>query len=281
VPDDFLLGLYLPIHAGLDVDVEHFYIASVAVFANGYNISIGYNDGSASPPIIATAVISVTNFTPNSSYALPGAGAFDDTAGKLVIGVLDSISLQPTGQFTFNYQGGKLDSDCIRPMIRGIQSIRVLNNGELSAPMTGHVILAAGTNFQITCLQVPGLPGQITFNAIDGAGLTTDCSCQDTASTGPIMTINGIGPDKAGNFKFNGSQCLEIDPISNGLHLNDVCSSPCCGCAELEQITQELQLIGTGQQTLENFVNNLGTQMNAMSQIVLGSRIQDQGCIQC
>jgi hypothetical protein len=279
LPNDFLLALYLPVHAGLDVDVENFYIASVSVFATGYNISVGYDDGTASPPIVATAVISQAAHTPNASYALPGVDAFDDTAGKLVVGILDSIDLQPSGQFLFDYAGGKLDADCIRPMIRGVQSIRVRNGSELSAPVTGHVILSAGSNFKLTLTQVAGLPSEIRFDAIDGAGLTADCACDTSAAAAvPILTINGLGPDTAGNFKLNGSQCLEIDPIANGLQLKDTCSSPCCGCAELEQITHEIEMIGVGQQTVANFVNQLGTQVNTMSQVVLGSRINDQGC---
>jgi hypothetical protein len=280
LPDDFLLGLYLPVHAGLDVDVENFFIASISVFATGYNISIGYNDPQTGLAIVASAVISQVAHTPNMSYALPGVGAFDDTVGKLVIGVLDSINLQPSGQFLFDYQGGKLDADCIRPMIRGIQSIRILNNGELSPPVTGHVILSAGSNFQLSLTQVTGLPAEIRFDAINGAGLNEDCACQATAAA-PIMTINGLGPDASGDFKMIGSQCLEVDKIANGLQLTDTCSAPCCGCTELEQITKEIELIGTGEQTLQNFVNNLANQVNTMSQVVLGSRIGDSGCVQC
>jgi hypothetical protein len=280
LPDDFILGLYLPVHAGLNVDVENFFIASVSVFANGYNISIGYDDGSGNVAIVATAMINQATHTPNMSYALPGTGAFDDTVGKIVIGVLDSINLQPSGQFGFDYAGGKLDADCIRPMIRGIQSIRVLNNGELSAPAYGHIILSAGSNFQITLTQLPGLPAEIRFDAVDGAGLTETCDCEGTVG-GPILTINGIGPDPAGNFQFNGSACLEIKPVGNGLQFDDTCSSPCCGCAELEQITKEIEIIGQNAQTLENFVNSLATKVDTFSQIVLGSQINDSGCIQC
>ena len=119
--------------------------------ATGYNVSISYDDGKT-VTVVASAIISQATHTPNMSYALPGVNAFDDSSGKLVVGILDSINLQPTGQFFFDYAGGKLDSDCIRPMIRGIQSIRVLNNGELSPMLTGHVVLLAGSNFNISII---------------------------------------------------------------------------------------------------------------------------------
>jgi hypothetical protein len=280
LPDDFLLGLYLPIHAGLDVDPSQFFISSVSVFATGYSVSISYNDDSGSATVVATAVISKAAHTPNMSYALPGVSAFDDTVGKIVIGILDSIDQQPAGQFSFRYQDGKLDSDCIRPMIRGIQSIRILNNGELSTPITGHVIFEAGSNMQITVSQVPGLAAEVRFDAIEGKGLTETCACEEPTA-GPIMTINGIGPDPYGNFQLNGKVCIEIDPITHGLQLTDTCSSACCGCSELESLTKELELLGTAEQTLENFLSQLSAQVNAFSQLVLGSKISDAGCIQC
>jgi hypothetical protein len=280
LPDDFILGLYLPVHAGLDIDVENFFIRSISVFATGYNISIGYDDGTGNVTVVATAVISQAAHTANMSYALPGVNAFDDTVGKLVIGILDSINQQPSGQFFFDYAGGKLDADCIRPIIRGIQSIRTLNNGELSAPITGHVIFSAGSNFQLSVTQVPGLPAEIRFDAIDGAGLTEDCACEDT-TVGPIKTINSIGPDSYGNFTLNGINCLEIQKIDNGIQLNDTCSSPCCGCAELEQLTKEIEMVSTAESTLENFVNQLALQMTNFSQTVLGSKLNDTGCVQC
>jgi hypothetical protein len=280
LPDDFLLELYFPIHAGLDVDADLFFLSSVSVFANGYNVSIGYNDGTASPPVVASTIISKATHVPNTTYALPGVYPFDDSVGKLVVGQLASIDLQPAGQFFFDYAGGKLDSDCVRPMIRGIQSIRVLNNGELSAPLTGHVVLAAGGNIKLSVSQPAGQPAEIRFDAVDGAGLTEVCDCESPVG-GPILTINGLGPDPTGNFTLVGNQCLEIQPIANGLQLNDTCSSPCCGCTELEQLTKEIEVIGSGEATIDNFVNQLALQMNTFSQVILGSRLNDQGCVQC
>lgn len=281
LPDNFILGLYFPINAGNNVDIELFFIRSISVFATGYNISIGYDDGSNNPPVVASVIINQSTHVPNASYALSGVYPFDDSVGKIVIGILDSINLQPTGQFFFDYQGGKLDSDAIRPMIRGVQSIRVLNNGEMSTPMTGHVVLAAGGNFQISMVQGDGInPSVITFSAVDNAGLTEACPCEGTPGP-PILTINGVPPTTDGAFTLSSGNCMDIKPIGNGLQLTDTCSSPCCGCAELEQLTQEIQMLNTAEQTMDNFVNQLSSQINNFSQVVLGSRLGDQGCVQC
>ena len=80
---------------------------------------------------------------------------------------------------------------------------------------------------------------------------------------------------------MTGDSCLTVSPITNGIQLDDTCSSPCCGCQELEQITHEIEMIGSGATTIENFVNRLATEMNTFSQVILGSRLNDQGCVQC
>jgi hypothetical protein len=280
LPDDFILGLYFPVHAGLDVDADRFFIRSVAVFATGYNVSLAYDDGSSDPPVVASAIVSRTGHQSGASYALPGIGDFDDSAGKIVIGRTDSIDLQPSGQFFFDYAGGKLDSDAIRPMIRALQSIRVLNNGELSPPIYGDVYLVAGRNFQITVAQVADQPAEIRFEAVDGAGLTEQCACEGEVGP-PITTINGIRPRPDGDFELVGNQCLAIDPMGNGLRLRDTCSSPCCGCDELERITRELEFLGNAEATLQGFVTRLDGEMAQFSQVILGSRLNDAGCEQC
>jgi hypothetical protein len=280
LPDDFLVGLYFPVHAALSVDADRFFIRAIAVFATGYVISIGYHDGSASPPIVASTIVSRATHTLNASYALPGMGDFDDSAGKIVIGRLDSIDLQPTGQFLFDYAGGKLDSDAVRPMIRGVQALRVVTNGEPSPPIYGDIYLTAGRNFQISVASLDDDSAEIRFDAVDGAGLTEDCVCDDTSGP-PIRKINGIPPRPDGTFDLIGNQCLDISALASGLRLSDTCSSPCCGCTELEQLTRELEVLGSAEATTSGFVGRLAAEMTQFSQVILGSRLNDSGCIEC
>jgi hypothetical protein len=96
LPDDFLLELYLPVHAGLDVRPDRFFVRSVAVYPTGCNVAIGYDADELR--VVASAVIARTSHREYDSYALPGSGDFDDTLGKVVIGRFDSIDAQPSGQ---------------------------------------------------------------------------------------------------------------------------------------------------------------------------------------
>jgi hypothetical protein len=279
LPDDFLLALHLPVHAGLDVDPERFFIRSVSVFAGGYNVAIGYDDGSDDPPVAATAVVARDTHREYDSYALPGAGDFDDILGKIALGGTAGIDLQPAGRYLFDRAGGQLDPDCVRPIIRGVSSISVVNGNERSPRLYGDFEFVSGTNMQISVVSAGDI-NQIRWDAIDGAGLTEDCACEENIGP-PIRTINNIPPTPDGNFTLIGNACLEVLEAGNGLRLNDKCSQPCCGCPELEKLTRELAQFGDQAATLQAFTDRLQKEVYTMRDSLMASRLNSSGCSTC
>lgn len=280
LPDDFILELYFPVHAGLDVETDRFFVYVVAIFASGYNVALGYDNGTGTPDIVASVNIAKSTHTENAVYALPGVGDYVDSVGKIVIGRLESIDDAGAGRYLFDRTGGQLDPDAIRPMIRGVSSITLLNGGDRSDLIQGDIELVAGANIRLTPFTV-GTEQRIRIDAIEGEGLTDACLCEGDDDAVPIRTINGVPPTAGGNFTLIGNDCLQINPIQNGLRLEDVCSDPCCGCEELEAITRDLDRFGTAARTLDNIMNRLETQVQQMSTVVLGSRLSDRGCIEC
>lgn len=281
LPDSFIVELYFPVHAAVSVDPAMFFIRQIGVYATGFSVTIAYNDGSADPPLVASTNIVRSTHTENQTYAMPGAGDFADASGRITIGDLSAIDLQPIGVFQFAFDDGRLDSDVIRPMIRGVQSIIVVNGNDRSDPIVGDIELVAGANFRLVPVQQAGQNPQIIMSAIDGEGLTEDCTCEDQAVAEPIRTINGLPPDPSGNFTLLGNTCIDIVPIANGLELTNVCSAPCCGCEELEAVNTQVARFGDGVQTLNTFVARLGREVSAMNLTVLGSRLSDDGCVDC
>lgn len=283
LPNDFLVGLYFPVHAGLDVDPAKFFLHTVAIFPTGYSLSIGYDTGAASPGIIATVNVARTSHTENRTYALSGAGNFDDSVGTVVIGRLDTIDTLPPGIYEFTAASGALESDCIRPMIRGISSLAVVSaNGERSRPLVGDIELIAGNNIRLTVGNADSETPTVTISAIDGEGLNETCICDDQEEDATcIRTINGIAPLPDGNFRFIGDGCITIEPIANGMRFSDACSEPCCGCDELQALITQVDRFADGALTLQNFVNALNAQVSQFHSVVLGSRLGDQGCINC
>jgi hypothetical protein len=280
IPDDFILGLYFPVHAGLNVQTSKFYISRITVFSTGFNIALSYDDGTVSPPVVATAVIARGSHTEYASYAMPGKDDFDDSVGKIVIGKLSTIDALPAGDYLFDLEDGAVEVDSIRPMISDVRGIVAVNGSDRSERMYGDIELIAGQNILLTPIIVTGQDPIIRIDAVEGEGLTEDCICADELSP-PIRTINGIPPTSTGDFTLLGDECIELQSISNGIRLLDICSAPCCGCEELEALTQELEVLGNAQITARNFLSNLSKQVETMSQVVLGSVLRDDGCYTC
>lgn len=276
LPDDVVLALYLPVGAGMTVEPEKFYVQNLTVCATGLNLTVGYDDGAARPAV-ASASVPLASHTEFRSYALPGAGDFDDSVGRVVFGRPEDLKALPPGSYDFDPAAGRLDLDCIRPAVRGVTGVVLVNNGDRSDRLTGVVELNAGANVRLSVTAV-GAVNKVRIDAVQGEGLTKDCDCDDNADGPCVKTINGIPPDDDGNFVVQGDDCLVPQGIANGIRIEDQCSKPCCGCVELEAVTRDLERFGAAAASLENYLNRLEGSVNRMNLTVLGSRLNDRGC---
>lgn len=281
IPDDFILALKLPVHAGLDVLPDRFFVHKIAIFGTGFSISIAYDDGTSNYPIVGTAQIARATHEEYDSYALPGKNDFADTVGEIAIGRLDTIDTLAPGQYVFTPAGGALDADAIDPMIQFVSALVLRNGAEVSDRLQGDIEITAGNNISLTAIVIPGQRPVIRIDAIDGSGLNEECICDDESQGPCIRSINGITPTVAGDYTILGSTCLDVDAITNGLKLVDICSEPCCGCTELTALTQELMLFGTAATTVRGFVNRLQSEVTTFHQTILGSLLSDEGCQAC
>lgn len=279
LPDSILLGLYFPVHAGTVVEADKFYLKSLTVFSTGIAITIGYDDGSTYPDVASVAA-PFGQHSEYKSYALAGVDDFDDSVGKVVLGRLVDLKELPPGSYEFSPSAGYLDVDTIRPVIRGVTSLVLVNNGERSPKLTGLVELIAGSNTRLSVSQPLNGPATVRIDAVRGEGLTRECDCDDGSGGDPILTINGIPPDASGNFVIQGDDCLVPQGVTNGIKFVDQCSKPCCGCVELEAVTRDLEKFGEAATTLQNFMNRIEGSVNRMNLTVLGSRLGDFGCVE-
>jgi hypothetical protein len=278
LPDDFIVGLKLVVP--IWTNPASFTLHSVKVFATGFAVTVGYWNGSQVVPVASAAVLRSTH-TIYRTYQLTGLRDFYDVNGHITIGTLDSIDLQPPGDWQFNLAGGRLEVDAIGPQIRGVSQLFVQNGSDLSAPIVGDVVLKAGNNVRITVQQAPGEDPIIVLNAVQGEGLNEPCVCEGDNTPGPpILTINHIPPSPDGDFTLIGTSCTSIESVENGLRIDDKCSKPCCGCEELKPIVAAQQLLHQASATLQSLLASLESRVTQMDQIVLGSRLGDQGCSQ-
>jgi hypothetical protein len=283
IPDSFIVGMYFPIHSGNTFTPSGFYVSSLLLSSTGFNIVIGYTDGSSIITDVASANIARANYSPNRAYALAGINSFYESVGYIVLGNLDEIDKQPPGLYNFEFADAEIEPDAIRPILRGVSSLRVVNNNETSARIYGNVALIAGANIRITTSEVndavTGKETFIAFDAINGENLNQTCLC-DVVDVGPCITsINGVSTDD-GTFVIAPNDCISLTEIQNGLQIADTCAKPCCGCSELDALRDQVNRFGDGITTLQNFVTRLGSEVTQMSLVVLGSRLSNSTCAQ-
>lgn len=284
LPDSLLLELSLPVSAGLEVRPEKFFLQKLALSDVGLSLTVGYDDGTITAGVAgvraALAVVSLADHAEYDSYTLVGQDDFQDSVGKLVLGRLDELRRLAAGRYLFLPSATPLEIDCFRPQLRGLSALVVVNGNERSERLTGDVELVSGPNCLLSLSQVDGSPPRIRIDALDGSGLTEECGCVQT--TTPIKTINGLPPDPSGDFVFEGKDCIEVAGASSGagggLSFTDTCARPCCGCPELEVITQALQRLEQGAASLEGFYSRLEGQVTQMNVVVLGSRLNEPTC---
>ena len=282
IPDDFLVGMDIPISPAMDMETGNFFIRQLGLFASGIQIIVAYNDGAGNNTDVGTALIPSSGVIRNTVFALGGIEPFDDVNGKVVIGKLSTIQEQPTGLFNFTTRTARLEPQVIRPMIRGISAMKVANaSGTLSERLYGDIELVAGSNIQLSTVAT-ATETKIIISALDGEGTIADCICEGEAADAPcIKTINGIGHTTDGNFNFVGDDCITFTGITNGLKVTDSCCTPCCGCEELEAITRDLERFNAQRGALELFINNLATETATFGTTVLGARLGDRRCLTC
>lgn len=213
---------------------------------------------------LSTVTVDITAHVANQAYDLVGYGDYNDVRGKLVIGHLDDLSAAfAEGLYTFTLVDAELESSTIRPALRGVRSLRVTTGGTDSQFIYGNVKLLAGSNVRFT--YVPGY-NAIRIDAISGEGLNQECECPTTiGNRNVVKTINGIAVE---DVQIVGDgQCVEVTTAGNKITITDTCSAPCCGCPELEFLTDalgKLDITVTNLQVyaekladrLSNFVNN-------------------------
>ncbi len=278
LPDSFIVELDIPVHAGLDVDPGRFFVMHVGAFGNGFSIVVGYQPEDGDAVEAATAQVARQSHEPYSTYALGGINDFDDTVGKVTVGRLDEVDEQPAGYFTFDFENTRLDPDSIRPLLRALTSLTVVNGNDVSAPIYGDVELAAGSGQQISA-ENDGDVVVVTLSASADASFSDSCLCDgDVRNAPPIRFVNLVGPDNTGTINLLGSTCVVLTSGTNRITISNPCTEPCATCTDLENITRDLKRLFQNATNVETLANNLMTQNEIFANTVLGARLSDRGC---
>lgn len=247
---DLLLDFVFPVQNTSAVDPGKFHVHTVQAYAGGVSIAFGY-DGE-----VAASVSIPRTHEYGQSYYVNGTADFADSTGVVAIG---NISELAAGRFSFDLAGGAITPASIRPSLRGVSAVRVIQGAEESGLYTGDIELTAGRNVQFFVSETED-GYRLRIDALPDSQLGSGCECSTLAPKGdPIHTINGVLPIANNIDLVAGNDCLEIIPHPGRgyIELVNRCAESCCGCDELEVVVNDLRQMTNQINTLSNFASRL------------------------
>lgn len=287
IPLDLIVDLVWPVQASADTHTDRFFIHSISLFGAGVAISIGYmqlpsleNGNQDTPVVIGSVSVARGTHQRNQSYYIHGVGDFYDSVGKITIGDLDNLD-NLGGSYSFDLVGARLEPTVVRPNLRGVSALVLVNGNDRSAPIVGDIEFITGQNVELQVGSAPGtgLP-QIRISARNGLSLNEECECTNAATKGePIRTINGVGADPlTKDLKLLGDDCLVLEPMVGGFRIVDKCSRSCCGCEELSTILEDLEAMNLQLNTMDGLYGQLAAQVQTAVGSLLASKTNELPC---
>lgn len=202
---------------------------------------------------LASVTIDTSAHVRNQAYYLSGYAPYEDSRGMIVIGDLSNLSdVVPDGVYNFSMSTAAMETTVIRPDVRGVRSIQINDQDNLSEKLYGDVTLISGNNIRMT---YDSATNSVLISAISGDNMDEQCACsQYTAKNNIVRLVNGRPIDEV---IIAEGECISASMSGNTLTLTDTCSKPCCGCPELESITVALRNLEISVQNIKTSVDQL------------------------
>lgn len=246
-----------------DVLPEQVHLLNVSGFGTGLVVSIGING------VLAAAATIPSTHSEYDGYTIVGTGIGNGITGRVVIGQLSVFQDYVTQSLEFSLDAGKLASSVVRPRIGGVERIVLRDFQNQTYELNENVTLQGGNNVDITAA------GSSLFQIHVSGGVVVDDGLSgntDNAGNRPIRSINGVQPNANGELTLLGTNCLKLNPETNGIGLEDSCAQPCCGCDELEVVKTAANNIQASQDDLLLTIRDLRTEQNNLGANVARQR---------
>lgn len=261
---NLIVGLQLPNYVIVDMVVTvpgdagmRLYLSQFTYAGTVTSFAMSETVGNA---VVATVSVDLATHTPNRAYVITGTGDWSDVRGWLVVGDLSSLAKDMLqGRYSFTRTQTLFEACVVRPALRGVRSISVNNNGNVSYPLSGHVNLVAGSNIRLAYDQATN---SIWVHASPNSGYQDTCPCSE--NNGILKTINGIPVEDA--VIVGDGQCVEVTTSGNTITITDKCSTPCCGCPELDYLNQTVAAVQASIEPMLQFASALSDQITKLVQ---------------
>jgi hypothetical protein len=230
----------------------------LAQFARAGNLLTCVFRETGTNAIVTTVTFDANTHVPGTGYSLAGTADWFDARGWLTIGDLRKLAADiPEGLYNYEPEQTLLETRVVRPALRGIRSLRVVNQDNTSDYLYGHVKLLAGDNVR---LQYDRELNGVWINAEPNAGYRETCDCESPAQTNLVNTVNGI-PAEHLTIVGDG-ECVEVRTEGDKIIISDKCSEPCCGCPELEFLTESVKVLDASLSRLEYYSEQLAERIS-------------------
>lgn len=210
--------------------------------------------------IVTTINVDTSTYSMYDAILLYGIANYSDARGRLILGDIAKFrSVFKDGSYTFTLATSELEPCVVRPALRGVRSLILVNNDIESEKLTGVIRLVAGTNMK---LSYDATLNEIRLDALTlpGVNYTDVCDCADPTAPQCIKSINGISIDDV--EILGDGKCVEITKNGNELTITDICSTPCCGCTELEFLTSSLAILESNVSKVESYYSMLNGKLD-------------------
>lgn len=256
IPNSLIVDLVFVVPAGTSY---RYYLSELLYSGTHLTLVLADEMGNT----VSSLAVDLTAHTTYQAYTMQGQGNFAGAVGRVCLGDVTNLSTHLSkGVFYFSLATAEFELRTVRPDLRAVYSMAVVGaDGVESEKFFGIVKLLSGQNIRLTYIPASGLlPAGIRIDAVGNDDYEADCACQSKVlPPAPITSINGVTGVSGRVDLVSGSPCLTISVAGGKVQLDDKCSEPCCGCAEIEWLTARLQLLQDTMDKIEAMQNELSS----------------------
>lgn len=255
-------------------DVSGFFISRIVARSKRVDVTLAYQTDETAEAVTVGFFTVSPEAPAQSSYPLVSAAQsdsslklFETVTGTLTIGQCSDI-LELSGGWSFE----KDNSGVIETRVAPVAGVRGITAGDIS--LTGLVELRAGSNVRFQVSQSDGgtvLTVHADISDIDE--VTPPITDQASLFTNivrkygrPLTSINGISPDRHGNFTLQGLDCVQVNAAAGdgSVEITNSCNTPCCDKSQFSDIYDMLAELNARFGRLESFYTDLSANINAL-----------------
>jgi hypothetical protein len=244
LPNNFMVDAFFSVPADT---LDYIWLSSLAIGVS--TVVIGFSAGlGTTENQLGSVIVPKTGHQFGSSYQLSGSGAYARVKAVITLGDLDAL----LGVYSFSSDQTSIEPCLVRHSIPGLGGLSITTDGQTTGPLTGDIELVAGQNVDLS----------VSGNTITVSFVGQQQFEENIPEGTRVLTVNGIPVE---SVQIVGDDCVDVQTSGSVISISDLCSTPCCGCPELEEITRRLADLTTSLANLDTYSQALDTKIQGFT----------------